>query len=118
MPLLEQDLTMVYVEPVGTGASGRLPDAREYNLATYVHFLNAVIEHLALPEVVLLGHSHGGFVAQRYALDRPERVASLILYDTSPVTDEGFWSAAVAPWNSSHSAISPNTPKCPPTSPA
>lgn len=96
MPLLEQDLTMVYVEPVGTGASGRLPDAREYNLATYTRFLHAVIEHLALPEVALLGHSHGGFVAQRYALDHPEHVASLILYDTSPVTGDDFWSVAVA----------------------
>jgi proline iminopeptidase len=87
---------MVYIEPVGTGASGRQPDPRAYNLATYTHFLHAVIEHLAVPAVALLGHSHGGFVAQRYALDRPERVASLILYDTSPVTDEDFWSDAVA----------------------
>ncbi|WP_225859371.1 alpha/beta fold hydrolase [Streptomyces albicerus] len=96
MPLLEQHLTMVYIEPVGTGASGRLPDPRAYNLATYTHFLHAVIEHLALPEVALLGHSHGGFVAQRYALDHPERVVSLVLYDTSPVTGEDFWSVAVA----------------------
>ncbi|MGP4084873.1 alpha/beta fold hydrolase [Streptomyces sp. KR55] len=96
MPLLERSLTMVYIEPVGTGASGFLADPREYTLATYTHFLHAVIEHLALPDVVLLGHSHGGFVAQRYALEHPGRVAALVLYDTSPVTDEGFWSAAVA----------------------
>lgn len=96
MPVLEQHATMVYIEPVGTGASGRLSDPRAYNLATYTHFLHAVIEHLAVPEIALLGHSQGGFVAQRYALDHPERVASLILYDTSPVTDEDFWSGAVA----------------------
>ncbi|MFI5634599.1 alpha/beta fold hydrolase [Streptomyces sp. NPDC051664] len=96
MPLLERSLTMVYIEPVGTGASGFRTDPREYTPATYTHFLHAVIRHLALPDVVLLGHSHGGFVAQRYALDHPGRVAALILYDTSPVTDEGFWSAAVA----------------------
>lgn len=96
MPLLERHLTMVYIEPVGTGASGRLPDPRGYNLAAYTRFLHAVIEHLALPGVCLLGHSHGGFVAQRYALDYPEHVSSLVLYDTSPVTGEDFWSAAVA----------------------
>ena len=95
IPELEQSLTMVYIEPVGTGASGRLNDPRDYNLPTYTHFLHAVIEHLASPNVVLLGHSHGGFVAQRYTLDYPDRVASLILYDTSPVTGEDFWSAAV-----------------------
>jgi proline iminopeptidase len=96
MPLLERSLTMVYVEPVGTGASGRLPDPREYHLATYVRHLHAVVEHLALPEVALLGHSHGGFVAQRYVLDHPECVGSLVLYDTSPVSDETFWSVALA----------------------
>ncbi len=96
MPLLERVLTMVYVEPVGTGASGRLPDPRDYTLATYTHFLNGVIEHLAQPEVTLLGHSHGGFVAQQYALEHPGRLDSLVLYDTSPVTGEEFWASAVA----------------------
>ncbi|WP_036962259.1 alpha/beta fold hydrolase [Promicromonospora kroppenstedtii] len=95
MPDLERSMTMIYVEPVGTGASGRLADPRGYNLGLYTHFLHAIVEHLDLPEVMVLGHSHGGFVAQRYALDHPDRVASLILYDTSPVTGEVFWSAAV-----------------------
>ncbi|MDX2709147.1 alpha/beta fold hydrolase [Streptomyces sp. PA03-6a] len=96
MPLLERAFTMVYVEPVGTGASGRLPDPRDYTLATYTHFVNGVIEHLAQPSVTLLGHSYGGFVAQQYALEHPEHLGSLVLYDTSPVTGEEFWADAVA----------------------
>ncbi|MDQ0605344.1 pimeloyl-ACP methyl ester carboxylesterase [Streptomyces canus] len=96
MPEPERSMTVVYLEPVGTGESGRLADPRDYTLATYTHFLHAVIEHPGLAEVALLGHSHGGFVAQRYALDHPEYLASLILYDTSPVTGEEFWAAAVA----------------------
>ncbi|MET7861028.1 alpha/beta hydrolase [Streptomyces sp. NPDC005318] len=96
MPMLERSLTMVYIEPVGTGASGRLTAPHDYTLATYTHFLHAVIEHLALPKITLIGHSHGGFVAQRYALDHPERLAALVLYDTSPMTGDEFWSAAVA----------------------
>ncbi|MGR3875323.1 alpha/beta fold hydrolase [Streptomyces graminifolii] len=96
MPELERSMTVVYIEPVGTGASGRLADPSDYTLATYTHVLHAVIEHLGLAEVALLGHSHGGFVAQRYALDHPERLAALVLYDSSPVTGEEFWAAAVA----------------------
>lgn len=95
MPGLEDFLTMVYVEPVGTGDSGRLPDSRDYTVATYTHFLHRVIEHLDVPRVALLGHSHGGFVAQQYAIDHPARLACLILYDSSPVTGEEFWTAAV-----------------------
>ncbi|MCQ4205954.1 alpha/beta hydrolase [Streptomyces longispororuber] len=95
-PELEKRLTMVYVEPVGTGRSGRLPDAGDYTVATYANLLHHVVDHLGQPRVHLLGHSHGGFVAQRYALDHPDRLASLVLYDTSPVADGAFWSAAVA----------------------
>ncbi|MDG4757579.1 alpha/beta hydrolase [Micromonospora sp. WMMD710] len=95
-PGLEEHFTMVYVEPVGTGASGRLDNPDDYRLATYVRFLDAVVEHLGEPRVYLLGHSHGGFVVQRYALDHPDRVAGLVLYDTSPVTGAEFWAEAMA----------------------
>ncbi|WP_328885781.1 alpha/beta fold hydrolase [Streptomyces sp. NBC_00316] len=48
----------------GTGASGRLTAPHDYTLATYTHFLHAVIDHLALPKITLIGHSHGGCVAR------------------------------------------------------
>jgi pimeloyl-ACP methyl ester carboxylesterase len=38
---------------------------------------------LGQDRVHVLGHSHGGFVAQQYALDHPDRIAGLVLYDTS-----------------------------------
>ncbi|MFF5180158.1 alpha/beta fold hydrolase [Micromonospora sp. NPDC000316] len=94
-PSLEEHFTMVYVEPVGTGASGRLDNADDYRLDTYVRFLDAVVEHLGAPRVYLLGHSHGGFVVQQYALTHPLRVAGLALYDTSPVTGAEFWAEAM-----------------------
>jgi pimeloyl-ACP methyl ester carboxylesterase len=96
MPALEQDLTMVYVEPIGTGHSGRLAQPRDYRLGTYQRFLEGVADHLGREKVFLLGHSHGGFVVQRYALAHPDRVAGLVLYDTSPVTGEEFWAGAMA----------------------
>jgi pimeloyl-ACP methyl ester carboxylesterase len=94
-PELEEQFTMVYLEPVGTGASGRL-EPSGYTMATYVRFLDALVGHLEVPAVRLLGHSYGGFVAQRYALEHPDRVAGLALYDTSPVTGPEFWDAAMA----------------------
>lgn len=91
---------MVYLEPVGTGRSGRLTDRSDYRLDTYVTFLATFVEHLVerLHEtrVYVLGHSHGGFVAQSYALAYPDRVAGLILYSTSPEAGPDFWSAAMA----------------------
>ena len=92
-PELEQQFTMVYPEPVGTGRSGRLP---AYDLAAYVRFLAALVDHLGEPAVRVLGHSYGGFVALSYALQHPDRVAGLALYDSSPVTGAEFWGAAMA----------------------
>ncbi|MDG4759104.1 alpha/beta hydrolase [Micromonospora sp. WMMD710] len=89
---LEEHFTMVYPEPVGTGDSGPLPAGATY-VDTYVDFLHALVDHLGVPQVHLLGHSHGGFVAQRFALLHPERVAGLALYSTSPTTTPDFWEA-------------------------
>ena len=95
-PELERHFTMVYPEPVGTGSSGRLADRDDYGLDTYVRFLAALADHLGPEKVFVLGHSHGGFVAQQYALDHPHRVAGLVLYDTSPMTGPDFWATAMA----------------------
>lgn len=95
-PELERHFTTVYPEPVGTGASGRLNGPGAYRLGTYVRFLAALVDHLGQGRVHVLGHSHGGFVAQQYALDHPDRIAGLVLYDTSPMTGPEFWGAAMA----------------------
>jgi proline iminopeptidase len=85
MPAIETDLTTVYVEPIGTGESGRLTDhPNGYTIDRYSECVHRLIEHLGVPQVHFLGHSHGGFVAQRYALEHPERLTSIILYDSAP----------------------------------
>lgn len=87
MPELERHLKVVYPEPVGSGGSDRLPSHPDgYTRARYSRFLGALIDHLGVPEVHLLGHSHGGFVAQYHALHHPERLAGVILYGSLPVT--------------------------------
>jgi len=85
---------MVYVEPIGTGESGRLAADADYTLDNYVRYLHAVVEDVNAGPVALLGHSHGGFVVQKYALAHP--VDALVLYDTSPRTGAEFFGAAVA----------------------
>ncbi len=86
MPQVEKFATVVYIEPIGTGASGRLADPRGFTMERYVGDVEGVRAHLGLRRFVLLGHSHGGFVAQSYALAHPEHLRGLILYDTTPTT--------------------------------
>ncbi|MFI5612420.1 alpha/beta fold hydrolase [Amycolatopsis sp. NPDC051903] len=86
MPAVEEHLTVVYVEPIGTGGSSRLathPDG--YTRDRYVQAVLALLDHLGLEKPLFLGHSHGGFVAQRLALTHPDRVSGIVLYDSAPV---------------------------------
>src|SRR5690349_23992620 len=91
MPVVEQHLQVVYVEPVGTGDSGRLPShPRGYVRDRYTDRLAAVIDDLGVGPVHLIGHSHGGFVAQHFALHHADRLAGVVLYDSAPVTGPEF----------------------------
>ena len=80
-------MTVVYLEPLGTGKSGRLrshPDG--YVRTLYADVIERLLDHLRVERVHLLGHSHGGFVAQRFGLDHPDRLTSLILYESAAAT--------------------------------
>jgi pimeloyl-ACP methyl ester carboxylesterase len=91
MPLLEKCLTMIYVEPIGTGSSRRLPThPAGYGITRYAAQVEALVRLLDLPQVFVLGHSHGGFVVQQFALNHPDLVAGLILYSSSVVTGPDF----------------------------
>ncbi len=86
MPEVEKSFTVVYLEPLGTGASGRPASPAEYTIDRYVADIESLRESLGLDRVYLLGHSHGGFVAQAYAIAHGDHLLGLVLYDTSPTT--------------------------------
>src|SRR5205085_4297344 len=66
-PALEARFTMVYVDPMGVGASGPLPAARKYSIANDAAVLDQVRRSIHRDTVCVLGHSYGGFVAEHYA---------------------------------------------------
>lgn len=54
-----------------------------YEERRFVADLISLVDRLELPSIDLLGHSFGGMIAMRAALDHPDRIRSLILMDTS-----------------------------------
>lgn len=79
---LGESFTLVLLHPRGTEGSDRPADPRAYATEDYVADLDELRIHLGLERMLLLGHSHGGVVAQAYAAAHPDRVERLVLAST------------------------------------
>jgi pimeloyl-ACP methyl ester carboxylesterase len=55
-----------------------------YDITTLAEDAAALLEAADFPRATVIGHSMGSFVAQRLAIDHPERVARLVLVGGSP----------------------------------
>lgn len=82
----------VRVDLRGFGDSDEARDA--YTMNTLVADLGALVDALALAPVHLVGHSLGGMICQRYTLEHPDAVRSLVL--ASSTSHQGRRSAILA----------------------
>src|SRR6267378_4303076 len=76
---LWEQFTLVMLNPRGTGGSDRPADSRAYQIEDYVSDVDELRGHLGLEQMLLLGHSHGGVVAEAYAAEHPAQVKRLVL---------------------------------------
>jgi pimeloyl-ACP methyl ester carboxylesterase len=77
MPELGRHGRVIALDLPGSGRSGK--PRRAYTLAFLAEALDRLLHALGVDRVHLVGHSLGGAVAARYALDRPGRVERLVL---------------------------------------
>ncbi|MDC9826204.1 3-oxoadipate enol-lactonase [Devosia sp. ZB163] len=67
-----------------------------YAIADLSRDLLELVDHLGLDHFVLAGVSVGGMVAMRFAIDHPERLASVVLCDTAArIGDLATWNARI-----------------------
>ncbi|MCW5750155.1 MAG: alpha/beta hydrolase [Alphaproteobacteria bacterium] len=72
----------------GRGRSGYDPNPQNYNPLVYVNDALTLMDHLALPRVVVFGTSLGGICAMSLAAMVPERLAGVVLNDVGPTISE------------------------------
>ncbi len=63
-------------------------ECRVFTFESLVEDLEALLDHLNIEDVVLLGHSMGGMVALQFAVENADRVSKLFLAATSASTPE------------------------------
>jgi haloalkane dehalogenase len=86
--LVESGRRVIAFDFLGFGASEKR-DGASYSFAQQLGDLEAVIEHLDLGKTVLVPHDSSGAAGINYAIDHPDRVATLCIlnsaYDNSPL---------------------------------
>jgi len=80
LPHLPASIRAIAVSQRGHGGSDRPEDG--YTFAQLARDVRDVLDTLGLPKAVIVGHSMGGTVAERFALDFPDRTLGLVLLNT------------------------------------
>ncbi len=77
-------LTLIFVDPRGTGISGPVSDRHEYGIPTLVNDLDAVRNALSISSWIVMGQSAGGFTALEYVLAFPRATEKIMIICSSP----------------------------------
>jgi len=85
VPAFSSKYRLVIYDTRGHGATTAPADTAQYDLARdYVADQLALMDHLGIEQAYVGGLSMGGMIAQEFALQHPERVKALLLFDTGP----------------------------------
>jgi haloacetate dehalogenase len=89
-PCLAKTHTVVCADLRGYGRSGcpeSSPDHAAYSKRALAADMRVLMDRLGLARFAVVGHDRGGRVAQRLALDAPDKVDALAVLDVIPVSD-------------------------------
>lgn len=82
---LSQHFKVYAIDKLGMGFTDNPLRDDDYVIDSQARHIYDFIEELGLKRVHLVGHSRGGYAVTRLALDYPDRVASLIIVNSSSV---------------------------------
>lgn len=85
-PLSAQNL-LILVDLLDQGRTDKMTEA--YDHAVQIRLVDALLEHLGLESAALAGISYGSEVGLEYAMDHPDKVERLMLFNAT---------AATGPW--------------------
>lgn len=80
---VKKGFSVLLMDARGHGLSDIPPDPKNITLTKIAEDLNQVINEKRIGRIVLIGHSHGGIIAQKFYERYPENVNAMILISTA-----------------------------------
>jgi pimeloyl-ACP methyl ester carboxylesterase len=102
VPALAADFRVIALDKLGQGFTGLPLTDADYTMSATTRHLAGFVDALELDDVTLVGHSRGALPAAWLAIDRPQRVRSLVVYSSNtlapdhPDTPRDFYHEAYA----------------------
>lgn len=84
-PLTEDGFTIYLYDQIGSGASARLSNIKEYTATRHKKDLEEIVKQLGAEKVILLGQSWGAMLAMLYVADNAYKVERVILTGAGPI---------------------------------
>lgn len=78
---------ITYFDHRGNGRSAKPDDYSTLTFGVFSADADAVRQYVGHDKVIVIGHSYGGFIAQKYAIAYPDSLMGLVLIDTVPALD-------------------------------
>ena len=97
LPELRKHFTVVTVDLLGHGSSDAPSASEAYAPEQAVARVVALMDHLGFEDALLCGHSLGGALAVRVALDHPDRVAGIVVINSNSAAGTAEWRRDVQP---------------------
>ena len=99
LPFLPDGIHAFAISHRGHGHSSR--PLADYRFTDFADDLYRFMTALGVPSAILVGHSLGGMVAQRFAIDHPSKTLGLVLEATFPTLSghvgvQEFWNSSLA----------------------
>ena len=86
IPSFSQNNLLILVDFLDQGQSQKM--TINYDQSLQVELLSALVEHLGLKKVNVMGISYGGEVALKFAINYGDKLKRLLLFNTTAATDE------------------------------
>ena len=85
-PLASLGHDIYFYDQIGSGQSERLEDVTEYSVARHCADLNALLEQIKSPKVILIGHAWGAMLVVNYLQNYPtDRIEKIVFEVPGPI---------------------------------